>query len=313
MSMTDRLSRKASRTRLWYLPILGGALLCIVFLFSACDGFMDDGGTREQIKNKLEYSDAPSYKIKVEYSGKTGIVNAPTGGETFQKVTDTFPLKFKTTDDYDFLYWTITDGEQELTNGQYLQLASLYNQETECTFIKAPEPGMQLCLTPVVIERPSIGSTYPEKNPKGVPPDTSIVVNFDKSMSLDSIYYTQDEIDELNQKEGLTFLSVNIGTDNRKYGYKIGNNNATIVFKNIKIEEMNSTNPNLLQYFNAPAFNEARNELTIAVKTALPDGTSVRVTIDKKFSTKYEPLNKSITLSKSEIWPYFAKIQDQTP
>lgn len=213
------------------------------------------------------------------------------------------------------MYWTITDGNQELTDGEYLKLASITNLETDCTFVKAPEPGMKLCLTPVVIERPSVGSTYPEKKPKGVPPNTSIVVNFDKAMSLDSIYYTQDEIDELNQKEGLTFLSVNIGTaqnpDYRKYGYKIGYNNASIVFKNIKIEEMNSTNPNLLQYFNAPVFNSARNELTITVKTALPDGTSVRVTIDKKFSTKYEPLDKYITLIKSEIWPYFAKIQSE--
>ena len=279
----------------------------MVFLLSACEGFMDGGSVRQRIIQKREYAEAPSYKINIKYSGNIGVVKAPLGGETFQKVTDTFPIKFKARDDYEFLYWTITDGNQELTDGKYLKLASITNLETDCTFVKAPEPGMKLCLTPVVIERPSVGSTYPEKKSKGVPPNTSIVVNFDKAMSLDSIYYTQDEIDELNQKEGLTFLSVN----NRKYGYKIGNNNASIVFKNIKIEEMNSTNPNLLQYFNAPEFNAARNELTITVKTALPDGTSVRVTIDKKFSTKYEPLDKNITLIKSEIWPYFAKIQSE--
>ena len=61
--MTDRLSTKASRTRLQHFTILVCSFLGMVFLLSACEGFMDGGDVRQRIIQKREYAEAPSYKI----------------------------------------------------------------------------------------------------------------------------------------------------------------------------------------------------------------------------------------------------------
>ena len=305
--MTHRLSTKASRTRRCHLPILGGALLCIVFLFSACDGFMDDGGTRELIIQKLQYAEAPTYLINVDDAAGKGVVNSPAGGKANKKVTDIFNVSFSFPDDYEFLYWTIIDTKtnQELANEEYLALSTLNNPETQCTLLKAPEEGMNLTLVPVLADRPTVSNNIPEYESAGIAKASPIVVEFDQAMNPQSIYYIKEEIDELIKLYNLSesdFLTVNVNQTSFKYGYKKGDD---IVFKNIQIQNYNNS-ANLLQYFNPPQFDAANKILTITPKSNFPGGTTVFVILDKKFNYQIQinGKNKSINMSKAVNWHY---------
>ena len=316
--MSDRLTGKSSLTRRCYLPILGGALLCIVFLLSSCNGFLEQNDTKEQIKRKIQYENSSFYTIYVDYSISYGTLKSPSGGEISKKVTDTFDIKFNPADEYEFLYWEILDKttKQKLSNGEYLSLASIYESETQCTFLKVPEQNMKLCLSPVVTARPKVISNTPKMKNEGVSRALPIEVMFDQSMAVESIYYTQEEYDSFIQTYGAEHISFlpkggNQFEQNKYYGYIIDNEPDTIVFKNIQITKNNTQHNNLLQYYEAPVFNEDKTQLTIAVKKTgntpdLPAGTSILVVIDKGFYSISEELNKKLNLCESKKWPYFA-------
>lgn len=308
--MTDRLSKKASRTRLQHFTILGGAFLCMVILFSSCDNFLDDSGTREQILKRFEYQKSPLYTILVSDTDSSGVVNTPAGGQTRKKVTDAFTVSFSPQKEYDFLYWTIIDDttKQDSQNGEYLLLSSLTDPETECTFLKAPEPGMSLKLVPIMAERPSVDRKSPVYVSAGVEKTSDIIVTFTRPMNPLSIYYTQDEITQLTEQYELLdtdFLSAdNYQTQTKYYGYQKDGN---IVFKNIQITNYRDST-NLLEFFNAPYF-ESASVLKISPKSTLPGGNMVFVILDKNFNY-IEQINndtKAVCMCKSFSWQYFVK------
>lgn len=272
---------------------------------------MDDGGTREQIIQKLQYAEAPTYLINVDDANGSGVVNNPAGGKAYKKVTDTFNVSLSLPNDYDFLYWKIKDKstDYELANEEFLALSSLINPDTECTLLKAPQEGMKLYLIPVIADRPAVSNNEPKYNSAGVVKSSAIIIEFDKPMNPHSIYYTQDEIDELNEKyepDEITFLKANA---NQYYGYKLNtddDSNSTITFKNIQITNYNNSE-NLLMYFNAPQFDNTNKKLTITPKSNFPGGTTVFVTIEKNFYYQTQIYNneqKFIYMSKAFSWNY---------
>ena len=314
---------KTSNKKISRSFLLSIAAVAFVALLSSCQGFMNGEQARNKIKGSIEYYEAPLYKINIGYETGTGQVKAPAGGQTNKKVTDTFTVNFATDKNYDFLYWTVVDRStgQQLADGEYLELASLTDSETTCSFIKAPPAGVELCLKPVLIERPKTIYWGPEYTAKGVSCGTEIQVMFDHDMDENSIYYTQGEIDDLDDIEGIQFLRVTVGGVQKTYGYKIGDDDSSIVFKNIKVVNNNNENINLLCYFENPKFVDKDSvadprQLSISVKTkngkaSLPSGTMLMVTIEKDFFYKSDWHEKPITMPQAKKWPYFVRESQQ--
>lgn len=299
-------NKKISRTFL-----LSMATLTLVVFLSSCQGFMNGEQARNKIKDAIAYSEAPFYKININYVNGTGKVKAPAGGQASKKVTDIFTVSFAPAKEYEFLYWTLVDGRtgQELADGEYLELASLTESETTCSFIKAPPSGVELCLKPVIIKRPVSIFWGPENTAMGVKCDEPIQVMFDQDMHENSIYYTKDERDVLEDIPDIEFLCVTVGGVEKTYGYKIGDDDSTIVFKNIKVVDNNNEKINLLCYFENPVFADPR-QLKISVqkknnKALLPSGTMLKVTIEKDFFCIPPQYDKHITLPQAKIYPYF--------
>ena len=255
---------------------------------------MNAGETKSQIEKSIEYANASTYPIYIKYSGKNGIVKSPAGSEISKKVTDTFTLSFDPIGDYEFVYWQITDDAtgQELQNGEYLKIESELKSETSCTFVKAPEAGMKLCITPVVTERPQILSYAPMLSTEMSFKDSAIQVVFDYPMDPDSIYYTQAEFDELMAQLNLTdkndpallrtTITQDVAEQTKYYGYI---KDGITYYKNITITA-SETGESLTGFFEAPTF-VVENKLVIKVKdfNSLPDYGEIQVELDKDFST----------------------------
>ena len=89
------------------------------------------------------------------------------------------------------------------------------------------------------------------------------------------------------------------------------------MYKNIKVENYNSNNPekNLLKYFGAPIFEDtAHKQLAISVlknntgEPLLPENTMLLVSIDKNVSFTQFPdseLEKNVTMAETKPWPYW--------
>ncbi len=226
-----------------------------------------------------------------------------------KKVTDSFEISFKPFEAYEFICWKIIDSASgtELRNGDFLFIESPTSENTTCSFNKKPSDGMELCLSVVLAERPSVISKYPET--ANVIRESVITVDFDYEMNPDSIYFTTNEYDKL--KNSVTFFEpvrLPDGTE-RYYKYKIGNE---IYFKNIKITNK-KTGENLLSLFGAPTFENNNITLTIPPKKDSPPAsfTSLLVCIEAGFfytatSSGYE---KDVQMSGFKKWSYTVNSQ----
>ena len=285
-------------------------LLCFAFVFTSCENFFKGENVRQQLEDRIAYANAPSYKITIDYPGAWGTIKAPVGGQTEKKVTDVFPLTFNTFVDYDFVCWKIIDSvtQKELKNGEYLLIDSLDKEDTMCTFVKAPEQGMQLCICIELAERPMIISRYPMTS--NVIRDVSILVDFDMEMNPDSIYYTQPEYEQLIKDPKKTLLSVNLANGTKYYGYTTGSgNNIQYYFKNISITDK-KTGKSILNCFRAPVFENNNTSLVIKPDAFNPPEsyTSVLVNLEKGFfSTLKDADNnkiKDVEIAGSTKWMY---------
>ena len=122
-----------------------------VFLTS-CDSFMQAGKVKDQLEEMIAYANAPSYKITIEYNPDEGVIRAPALGETHQKVTDVFDLKFELAKDHVFYKWEASS--VDLPAGDkiedYIEIENPLLSGTRATFkkeltnivIKASAPGL---------------------------------------------------------------------------------------------------------------------------------------------------------------------------
>ncbi len=290
------------------ISILEGAFLCI--LLSGCNNFLTASTTKQEIESAISYANASSYTIKVDYPTNTGVIKSPAGGEVSKKVTDTFSLSFEAASDYEFLGWSIIDvvTNKELEEDKYLVLESMKLSSTTCTFVKEPEPELQLCLYAKVAKRPRIIDETPKNDPAGSFRDARIVVMFDQAMDSSSIYYTADEIQKLKQTQGIgdsAFLKDS--TTARVYGYE---KDGVQVYKNIQIINYNSEK-SLLKYYSAPVFQDPR---TLVIASDLdnppPAGSQVLVTLSRNFS--YDKNGKPVTLKEDSTWTYYTNANRDT-
>lgn len=248
----------------------------------------------------------------MEAPGSSGVVKSPAGGSVSKKVTDKFTVSFDPSTDWAFIRWKIMDAtsETELPNGDFLNISSLTDAETQCTFENPPEDGMELVLVPVLAERPQIISYSPSTY--GMLKDSVIQVLFDTDMDPFSIYYTEDELRQLKDSgvADRKFLpeidATNPIDSNNHYGYI--NSSGETVFKNITMSNK-KTKQNLTECFGAPVFENA-STLSIPVKNknALPDYTQVLVTIGQGFF--YRKDGKSVEMADSKKWMY--QVNDKT-
>ena len=275
-----------------------------------CENFLTATKTKQEIESAISYANASSYVIKVDYPANTGVIKSPAGGEVSKKVTDSFSLSFEAASDYEFLGWSIIDAATnvELEKDKYLVLESMKLSSTTCTFVKEPEPELQLCLYAKVAKRPRIIDETPKNDPAGSFRDARIVVMFDQAMDSSSIYYTADEIQKLKQTQGIgdsAFLKDS--TTARVYGYE---KDGVQVYKNIQIINYNSEK-SLLKYYSAPVFQDPR---TLVIATDLdnppPAGSQVLVTLSRNFS--YDKNGKPVTLKEDSTWTYYTNANRDT-
>ena len=235
-----------------------------------------------------------------------GIVKSPAGGEVSKKVTDVFAVRFEPASDREFIRWRVVDSAtgNELTDDGYLELSTLTESETECTFKKAPGGDMRLSLEPMIVERPQILSYTPLFETNGVNKDSAIQVIFDYDLNEDSIYFTDAELEKWENSDGVSLLPpVNVNGQERYYGYQL---DGKTIFKNITISD-NETGVILNDCFSAPIF-ENPHRLSIPVKkndsgnVTLPAWTQVLVSLEKGFFYKVD--DKSVCMTAGKKWIY---------
>ena len=290
------------------LSILGGTSLCIIMLLSSCDNFLKGAQTRIQLEKAIDYANAATYPIYVTYSDSPGVVKSPAGGQANKKETDVFTVSFEPFPDYEFLNWKIIDGNtnREIPNGEYLLLESTTDSETQCTFVKKPLHNVvKLCLVPVLTERPQILSYAPVLTSNMSLRDSSIQVVFDHDMDESSIYYTQEELNQLMQELGIHDVnhphlkSITINGQKKYYGYHFGDG---VFFKNISILN-NSTGENLADCYTAPVFETPRLLTIKPDENQLPpDFQQILINLNRNFF--YTQDEKQICMSGSKKWIY---------
>ncbi|MBR0486955.1 MAG: fibronectin type III domain-containing protein [Treponema sp.] len=290
--------------------VLEGALL---FLLCSCDNFLNGPDLKKKIENEIAYASAPSYILYVEPPESRGVIRSPSGGEAVKKISDTFRIYFEPFNDYEFVYWKIIDKvtKKEIQNNTYISLDNPYEAETECSCIKIPDSAIQLCLIPILAERPQIISHSPMTS--GIIKDAGIQVLFDHDMDSESIYFNEEEIEKLLQsgiKKGDFLPPIPEDTADpplNHYGYT---KEGEAFFKNISIKN-NNDGSNINSCFGAPVFENLR-QLSIPVysKDSLKDFTSVLVTIEKGFFYTLDETKKHIEMPGSKKWLY--QVSDQT-
>lgn len=136
--------------------------------------------------------------------------------------------------------------------------------------------------------------------------DSTIQVLFDRDMDVNSIYFTDPEIDAL-QRSGVTeFLPSLSSGRGKQYGYI---KEGKTYFKNIVLTN-NKTGKNINDRFAAPFFDNPRTLSIPASKETghmLDSYTQVLVSIEKEFfySEAFgDPKPKPVTLSQSKKWMY---------
>ena len=273
--------------------ILGGASLCIVFLFSSCENFLKAQGTADVIQQAIDYANSTKYSIKVESEKGSGIVTKPAAGEALVKPSDIFNLSFSSESDSQFLKWEAYNAvtNEVLSDDTYLKIENPLMIDTTCTFVKDPEDeNIQLAVRAVTAKRPRIIRATPVDQETGVPRNSPVRISFDKfNMDPECIYYTEEEMQalkELGLKDSDFLQGDNEHCNGRYYGYKKGD---VHFFKNIQIGSSPVSGSSLTKYFYDPYWEKDPNDLggsTLVIQTTNPPppkNVVVYVTLAKDF------------------------------
>lgn len=250
----------------------------------------------------------------ITINGKKGAKSIiPANGTTVTSFIDrNYSISFSPDDDYEFVKWELYDinTDDAIPNGMYVTIADSKQAETSYKVTRVPADTIKLGLRALVAERPQLISNTPQNG--GILKDSTIQVIFDRDMDENSIYYTDDEIDELlalgvKKNEFLPEIPAALQNNyGNHYGYT---KNGKTYLKNISLTN-NKGGENLNDKFEAPFFENARTLSIPASKvqgSTLDDYTQVLVTIEKGFFYS-EPLEgqetKPITLRGSKKWMY---------
>ena len=292
-----------SRTKT--LTSLGIICILISATFFSCDNLFNGKQLREEIENEVNYANSPYYTIRVENKNNRGTIVKPASGETDKKVTDIFEIKFDTNNAHEFLRWEADSSELPANESiyDYISFEDITASETRVTFKKALN---KIIIRPIVTARPQIISWTPVLSENFTRKDTTIQAIFDHEMDKSSIYYSDDEIADLENLPVTRMLTTTDGGVERTYGYE---KDGEIFYKGISIIN-NKTKENLNAYFKAPVFESPTtlSLATIADKHNLfDDYTQVLVTLDQNFcyiAQVDETRTKPVIMSESKKWVY---------
>ncbi len=279
----------------------------IAVCLGSCENFLDGAEVKKNLNDAINYINAESCLIGVDFADGSGVLNKPAGGETEKKEGEYFSLDFDVSDKYEFIRWEIKDSVSGKTydNGEYIGIDDVYSSDTECCFIKCPPAGVKLTLTSVTGKRPGWLSRSPEIESELSIKNMSINVTFDQEMDEESIYYNEDELKEIKGTYGPeNILCTFVDGKEKYYGYK--DEGGQTYFKNISISS-NILKNNLAGCFKAPVF-ESPTVLSIAAHASQAEGDvlsnydEILVEISDGFFYKKE--GKNVALSDSIKWIY---------
>ncbi|MBQ0050957.1 MAG: hypothetical protein KBT11_02710, partial [Treponema sp.] len=247
-------------------------------------------------------------------------------------------LNFTSDPDYQFIKWQIKDKntKAEIDNwteaaGGYIKIDDLKNANTSFTLVQAAEvdSGINLLIEPLCAKRPKVVSWSPQYTTKGDMRDRTLVVMFNSKMDESSIYYIPKELEELGivkitdsvctVENGYTLLGDFEKSGTFKEGdicygyYKNSDPDNSIVFKNIRICNLNDQTVNLLKYYAKPVFDKG-NTGTLRIPTKITDESlnideappkysEILVTLETGVNTKNGEAN--VKLSEEFSWAYF--------
>lgn len=235
-----------------------------------------------------EVEKIPTSKIKI--SSQNGKISP--NGEYKYKEGDKISINFYTDSEYQFIKWKAYNGNQELSD-EYIKFEKPEDSETSFTLIKSLGEDVLLTIVPECEERPSVLTSSPQYSTTGVYRDTRIKIIFTQSMSEESIYYSQDEFDEINKENKYEALS----SDGKIYGYYKTDEKSSYVFKNITIRNR-ETGENLLSCYKMPYFESSDHKvLIIPAKNSVTDAPPSITDIEYALSNDYHT-NEKIYLSR---------------
>lgn len=291
-----------------FLTLFSGAFLCIA-LFTSCENFLKAKEVQSQIEDSIAYANASVYTIAVTTEKSSGIVTKPAGGEAKVKPSDTFNLSFYAESDHQFIRWEVYNSvsNEKIENNLYLSIENPDMVETTCTLVKTPENSdIKPEIRVVAVERPQVYFTSPNYSDDGTPRNARIEVEFDKDISEDSIYYTNEEIVQL-KKDGISDNKLlKIPETDIVYGYE---KNGHKFYKNIQITSGNNAwfYEDPFDYYDYPYF-ESKRTLVINTRILPPveQFGKLTITLDKGFFYLFED-KTPVTMRESKKWLYSIK------
>lgn len=222
--------------------------------------------------------------------------------------THSYPLSFDPDSDYEFVRWQIYDSKTgtEIPNGTYIKIENPTEYSTTYSLVAVPvNSEISLAIKPVIAERPQILSRTPVDNGNSFYKDSRIQVLFDHEMDESSIYYTQEELDDL-KADGTADSGLFEDERNGKKVYFGYEKDGITFFKNILIKNYENQKEILNECFDPPRF-ETPTLLIIAANRSpeIPNFAIVHVSLEKDLSYTVE--EKPVNMPKSERWIYQVK------
>ena len=261
--------------------------------------------------------------ITITVDGEHGKFTPSKGQKTF-RLGKANHLEFEADSDYAFIKWQLIDlnTNEDISNGfgenqmKILSNGNFDKDKVDFAVEYVPEDSnMNLCLRPVIAERPQIISNYPV-NTSSVLKDSTIQVMFDYDMDPNSIYYTKEELTPLENNPDIQLLDQTVNGVKKYYGYKqiIRNDAGTITgygdytYKNILITN-NRNGDNITKYYNAPVFDNPRTlSITVArisgtTNVSIPNYSQILVNIDRGFFYSSQE-GVPVSMAGSKKWVY---------
>lgn len=265
--------------------------LCLILLFPfiSCTNFMNGADFMERLQDVIDYNSKDYVSVKIDAPNSCTESVIPTAGVHAgeYKKGDTFDITFIPSDGYYFTSWKVTP-DDAVTFDDPLAAETSVTINLECAIV----------IEPVCGKRAQVVASTPAYEKTGVNRAIDIRILFDQDMSESSIYWTEDELNEIkNEFSGFSFEYSYYAVPGKKdannnqyyYAYTVTTSEGKKrYFKNIDIHKRNTTESLLnIAYYDMPYF-ETPSILVIPVAKEdhsyrLPALTDIEVVIEKGF------------------------------
>ena len=140
--------------------ILGGALLCILALFTtSCENFLKGANIREELEEAIEIANANPVSIFITPDENAGIA---VPNQIQAKKNQTFMLTFQPSKNYEFIKWEVLNRKTREPVENVVKIEDETALETKATILKAVE---NLLIYPKCVLVPAVSEITP--NPSG--------------------------------------------------------------------------------------------------------------------------------------------------